>query len=77
MSESSDISKFEMEVANLCNLRLFANKFVCTVLTDQLTPKFDENCDTVRFRFFQITNWRLQIFATCDYLKYICVPDCD
>ena len=27
-------SKLLLVVANLCNLRLFANKFVCTVLTD-------------------------------------------
>ena len=27
MSEKSDFSEFELQVANLCNLRLFANKF--------------------------------------------------
>ena len=31
-----DFSKFELQVANLCNLQFFANKFVCTVLTDLL-----------------------------------------
>ena len=31
MSERNDFSKFELQVANLINLRLLANKFVCTV----------------------------------------------
>ena len=30
-------SKLLLVVANLCNLQFFANKFVCTVLTDLLT----------------------------------------
>ena len=37
--------KFILVVTNLCNLRLFENKFVCTVLTDLLSD-FAENCDT-------------------------------
>ena len=37
MSERSDFSKFEVQVANLCNFPLFVNNFVCTVLIDSLT----------------------------------------
>ena len=29
--KGADFFKFEMQVANLCNLRLLANKFVCTI----------------------------------------------
>ena len=36
MSERSDFSKFELQVANLSNLRLFANKYVCSII-DLLT----------------------------------------
>ena len=36
MSERSGFSKLEMQIANFCNLRLFANQFVCSVLTDLL-----------------------------------------
>ena len=37
MSEKRDFLKFQLQVAYLCNLRFFANKFVCTVLTDLLS----------------------------------------
>ena len=37
MSERRDFSKFELQVANLCNLQILASKFVRTVLTDLLT----------------------------------------
>ena len=37
MSERRDFSKFELQVANLCNFQFLANKFVCTILTDLLT----------------------------------------
>ena len=36
MSERSLRSKFELQVENLCNLRLLANKFVLIVYTDPL-----------------------------------------
>ena len=36
MSEKSLVSKFKLQVANLCNLRLFANSFVFTVFTHLL-----------------------------------------
>ena len=37
MSQRLGFSKFVLQVANLCNLQFFANKFVCTVLTDRST----------------------------------------
>ena len=36
ISERSLVLKFELQVANLCNLLSFSNKFVCMALTDQL-----------------------------------------
>ena len=36
MSEIIDFSKLLLVAANLCNLRFFANKFVCMILTDLL-----------------------------------------
>ena len=43
--------KFEWQVANLCNLRLFANKLVCTVLTDLILLKIDIH---VRFTMIHV-----------------------
>ena len=37
MSKRIVFTKLLLVVANLCNLRYFANKFVCTVLTDLQT----------------------------------------
>ena len=45
MFERSDFSKFELQVANFCILRLYAIKFVCTVLTDLATSPILLNID--------------------------------
>ena len=37
VSNNRFLSKLLLVVANLCNLPYFANKFVCTVLTDLQT----------------------------------------
>ena len=50
MSERSDFSKFELQVANFCNLQFFVNKFVCTVLTD-LLPRFCWKNDNYKCTF--------------------------
>ena len=37
IASRASCSKLLLVVANLCDLQYFANKFVCTVLTDLLT----------------------------------------
>ena len=54
-----NFSKFELQVANLCNLRVFANKFVCTVLTDRSTDPVLLKIDIhVRFTKMHVCNNR-------------------
>ena len=137
MSERSLVSKFELQVANLCNLRLFANSFVFTVFThllirfcwkliymyvarlcmSEIIDIFEISfggCKLCNLRFFGKKSlcawiwlfyinpimlkidinvryamklvwynwflwkhyWYLQIYATYDFCKYICVIVC-
>ena len=63
-----------MAVANLCNLRFFANKFVCTVMTDHFkgfaekryTCTFYDDACLKKIDFFKIT-------IGCNFLQiYLC-----
>ena len=85
MSEWSDFSKFELQVANLCNLGLFENKFVCTVLTDLLTRFFWKLSYVYVIRwwmseiinFFKITTGSCKFMQLAFFCKYICVHGFD
>ena len=73
------ISKLLLVVANLCNLRCSANKFVCTVLTtNSIYMKIDIHVRFMKMhvlsnQFFLNTIGNCKIKATCNFFANIFV----